>query len=58
METGYNLVDTAKLLGLSVNTVRYWVRIGRIRARKITGSRRWIVMQSEIERLQGNENAD
>lgn len=57
MERGYNLIQTAELLGLKVRTVREWVHSGKIRANKIEGSRRWIVMESEIKRLQ-NANED
>lgn len=53
MEKAYSLSQTATLLGIKVRTVRDWVRTGKIKASKITGSRRWIVMESEIKRLQG-----
>lgn len=53
MERGYNLIQTAELLGIKVRTVREWVHSGKIHAGKIEGSRRWIVMESEIRRLQG-----
>lgn len=56
MERGYNLIQTAELLGIKTRTVREWVHKGKIRARKIEGSRRWIVMESEIKRLQGINN--
>ncbi len=59
MEKGYNLIETANLLGIKVRTAREWVHNGKMRANKIEGSRRWIVMESEIKRLQGvkeNEN--
>ena len=59
MEEGYNLIETANLLGIKVRTAREWVHNGKMRANKIEGSRRWIVMESEIKRLQGvkeNEN--
>ena len=61
MEKGYNLIETANLLGIKVRTAREWVHNGKMRANKIEGSRRWIVMESEIKRLQGvkeNENKD
>lgn len=61
MERGYNLIQVAKLLGISVRTAREWVHNGKMRANKITGSRRWIVMENEVKRLQGvitNENKD
>lgn len=57
MEKGYNLIEVANLLGLKVRTVRQWVHEGRISARKIKDGRRWIVMESEVKRLQ-NENED
>jgi predicted site-specific integrase-resolvase len=54
MEKGYNLIDTSRMLGIKVSTARYWARIGKIHAQKIAGTRRWIVMESEIKRLQNN----
>lgn len=56
MEKGYNLIETAELLGIKVRTVRKWVADGKIHARKIEGTNRWIVMESEIKRLRGEEN--
>lgn len=59
MEKGYNLNDTAMMLGIKVRTARVWVRNGKIKANKIAGTNRWIVMESEIRRLQGElQNAD
>lgn len=61
MEKGYNLNQTANLLGIKVRTAREWVHNGKMKANKIQGSQRWIVMESEIRRLQGvqeNENKD
>ena len=54
MEKGYNLIDTSKMLGIKASTARYWARTGKIRAQKISGTRRWIVMESEIKRLQND----
>lgn len=56
MEKGYSLREVADLLGLRVRTIRQYVHDGKIKANKITGSRRWIVMESEVRRLQGIEN--
>ena len=56
MEKGYNLHEVADLLGVKVRTVRQWVYDGRIKAAKIPGTSRWIVMESEIRRLQNHEN--
>jgi len=52
MEKAYSLNEVAQLLGIAVRTVRYWVHTGKINARKITGTNRWIVMESEVKRLQ------
>lgn len=54
-EKGYNIVQASKLLGLQVSTVRTWARTGRIKAKKIAGSNRWVILESEILRLQGEE---
>ncbi len=53
MEKGYSLNEVANLLGVQVRTVRSWVKAGKVKARKIDGTRRWIVMESEVKRLQG-----
>lgn len=53
MERGFGLVEAANMLGIKVRTARQWVHDGKIRANKIPNSRRWIVMESEIKRLQG-----
>lgn len=53
MERGFGLVETANMLGIKVRTARQWVHDGKIRANKIPNTRRWIVMESEIKRLQG-----
>jgi predicted site-specific integrase-resolvase len=59
MERGYNLNETAQMLGIKVRTARSWARTGKIEAKKIAGTNRWIVMESEIKRLQGElRNAD
>ena len=55
MERGYNLIQTAELLGLKVRTVRQWVKDGKVKATKIADSRRWIVTESEIRRMRGEE---
>lgn len=52
-EKGYNIIQASKLLGLQVSTVRTWARTGRIKAKKIAGSNRWVILESEILRLQG-----
>lgn len=57
MEKGYNLKQVSELLGITIRTTREWVRKGIINATKISGTNRWIVMESEIRRLQ-NANKD
>ena len=52
VEKGYSLIEAAKLLGVMPSTARYWARTGKISAKKIAGTRRWIIMESEIKRLQ------
>ena len=52
MEKGYNLNEVADLIGVKVRTVRSWVKSGKIKATKIPGTNRWIVLESEIKRLQ------
>ena len=53
MEKGYNLLEAANYLGIKVRTARQWVHDGKMSATKIPGTRRWIVMESEVRRLQG-----
>lgn len=55
IERGYNLNEVAELLGLKVRTVRQWVKDGKVKAKKIADSRRWIITESEIRRLRGEE---
>ena len=57
MERGYNLKQVSELLGIKLRTVREWVRNGTINASKISGTNRWIVMESEIRRLQGTDES-
>lgn len=52
MEKGYNLNEVANLLGVRVRTVRLWVKKGKIKANKIPGTNRWVVLESEVKRLQ------
>jgi molybdopterin-binding protein len=48
----YNASEAAKLLGISVDTLRRWDREGRIKTERDRSNRR-IVPTSEIERLRG-----
>lgn len=59
MEKNYNIVKTADMLGLKIRTVREWIHNGKINGFKYNGSNRWMVSQSEIDRIRHkvkNEN--
>lgn len=58
MEKGFNLQEVADLLGMKVRTMRQWVHDGKIKATKIPGTKRWIVMETEVRRLQNNADED
>lgn len=53
MERGYSAIEAAKLIGISYRTMRKYLGNGTVKANKIPGTRRWIIMESEIKRLQG-----
>ncbi len=57
MEKGYNTFQTAELLGIKVRTVRKYLHDGTIHAEKIPGTNRWVITESEIKRLRGEDNA-
>src|SRR5881397_1695757 len=48
----YSASETARLLGISLDTLRRWDRQGRIRTRRDAANRR-VVAASEVERLRG-----
>jgi molybdopterin-binding protein len=48
----HSIGEAARLLGVSVDTVRRWDRQGRIRTRRDQANRR-LVPDSEVERLRG-----
>lgn len=56
MERGYNTIDAARLLGITYRTMRKYIHEGIVKAQKIPGTRRWVIMESEIKRLQGERN--
>lgn len=51
MEQMYNIVETSKLLGIKVRTVREWISSGKLRAQKYEHSNRWMISESEILRV-------
>jgi len=48
----YNAGEAAKVLGISLDTLRRWDRAGRIQTARDSGNRR-IVSASEVKRLRG-----
>lgn len=57
LERGYTLKEVADCMGLKVRTIRQWVHDGKIRAVKPDGAKQWVVGESEVRRLTG-ENAN
>lgn len=55
IEKAFDLVKVAEMLGIKARTVRQWIISGKIKAKKISGGRKWVVMESEIKRLQRGE---
>ena len=53
MNRFYTVREASKLLDRKVRTVRDLVVRGKIKAAKFPGSRRWVIPESEIERLKG-----
>lgn len=58
MERGYSAIEAAKLIGISYRTMRKYLGNGTVKANKIPGTRRWIIMESEIKRLQGKTDEE
>lgn len=52
----YSASEAAKMLGISLDTLRRWDRAGRIETARDTGNRR-IVAASEIRRLRGDTDS-
>jgi molybdopterin-binding protein len=51
-ERMYTVTEAARALGVSIDTIRRWDRLGRIETRRDEGNRR-LVSASEVERLSG-----
>jgi molybdopterin-binding protein len=54
MPRQYAIGEAARILGVSIDTVRRWDRQGRIKTRRDQSNRR-VVSAAEIERLRGTE---
>lgn len=53
----YTIRQASSMLGMSVRTVREWIRSGKMKAAKYPGSNIWRIPESEIVRIGGvNEN--
>ena len=53
----YNVSEAAKVLGVSVDTLRRWDRTGKIKAERDTANRR-VIPATEIDRLRGNSGGE
>lgn len=53
LEKNYSIKQASALLGVKVRTVREWIKVGKIKARKYEVSNRWFIPESEIVRLTG-----
>lgn len=59
MEKGYSVVQASELLGVQARTIRSWIHKGKLQAKKLTGTRRWVILESEIERMRhGNTTTE
>lgn len=54
MEKNFDLLETSKILGVKVRTIREWVKSGFIVAKKYDGKHKWYISETEIERIQKN----
>jgi molybdopterin-binding protein len=53
----YTAAEAARMLGISLDTLRRWDRAGRIRVERDSANRR-VVSASEVERLRGAEGSE
>jgi molybdopterin-binding protein len=53
-KTRYPAAEAARMLGISIDTLRRWDRAGRIRTERDEANRR-LVPASEVDRLRGRE---
>ena len=56
MEKAYNIKQSAELLGIKPRTVRQWIYDGKISAIKINGTRYWLIFESQIKKLRGDDD--
>lgn len=51
MESLYTVKEIARLLNIKANTVRAWLRSGKLHGIRSGKNQKWRVPQSEIERV-------
>lgn len=49
--TNYSAREIAKITGKTVETVRMWIRAGKLKGRRPTGCRDYIVRKDDFERF-------
>ncbi len=54
-ERWYNTAEVAELLGAERETVRHWIRAGRLGAAKIEKSRSWRVSETHLAEFRKRE---
>ena len=57
MPRQYPIGEAARILGVSIDTLRRWDRDGRLKTRRDRSNRR-VVSASEIERLRGRDSTE
>lgn len=55
---GYSIQEAAVLLGLTVRGVRHWIKVGKIKAKKIDNGWRYMIPPEEIERIKAGVHHD
>jgi molybdopterin-binding protein len=53
----YSIAEAARVLGVSIDTVRRWDRAGKLRVERDSANRR-VVPAVEVERLRGSAGSD
>ena len=56
IEQSYTIIQAAKLLSVSVRTLRQWISDGKVNAYKFEFGRNWYIRESELKRLMGGKS--
>ena len=51
----YTVIETAKILGYTVRTIRYFLANGELKAEKDEKNYRWLISAAEIERFKAEK---